>query len=335
MTGDNDPFADQTLLRELADGGFHSGAGLATRLGVSRTAVWKKIHALAGLGLDIRATPGRGYRIEGGLDLLDPAAVYAAAGDAVRNVIDDAEFLSSVDSTNKRLLERSPPPPGRCHLCLADFQTAGRGRRGRTWVTPYAGGVCLSLGWTFPAQPPEFSAMSLVTGLACCFALEEAGLDGVGLKWPNDLVCQSGKLGGILIEIRGEADGPVHVVIGIGLNVRLPTTIRKDLEKIAAWPPVDLEQCMALRPSRSKLAGLLAKHLVASLESFTANGFMPFAEDFAARDMVAGQAVTLHCGDEVIDGTAAGIDNDGALLLDTAEGRQRFYGGEVSLRLRQ
>ncbi len=335
MTGDKDPFADQTLLRELADGGFHSGAGLATRLGISRTAVWKKIHALAGLGLDIRATPGRGYRIEGGLDLLDPAAVYAAAGDTVCQVIDDAEFLSSVDSTNKRLLQRSPPPPGRGHLCLADFQSAGRGRRGRTWVTPYASGVCLSLGWTFPAQPPEFSALSLVTGVACCFALEEAGLDNVGLKWPNDLVCRFGKLGGILMEIRGEADGPVHVVIGIGLNVRLPSTIRNDLESTAALPPADLEQCTTQRPSRSKLAGLLLKHLVPSLQSFTANGFMPFADDFAMRDMVAGQSVAMLCGDEVIDGTAAGIDNDGALLLDTAEGRQRFYGGEVSLRLRR
>ncbi len=324
--------ADETLLRVLADGEFHSGSRLADRLGVSRTAVWKRIRALGELGLDVAAAPGRGYRLDGGLDLLDAAVVMDVAGPVARQRLVATEFLACTDSTNSRLLRREPPPAGHGHLCIADYQSTGRGRRGRQWNAPYASGICLSLGWTFPTQPPDFSALSLVAGIASVRALEATGLDGLSLKWPNDLLCATRKLGGILIEIRGEADGPVHVVTGIGINFRLPETARREIAATAAIPPTDLAACHSRPPRRSECAGLVTRHLVDAFETFASAGFAPFAADFAARDAVAGREVTLQSGERAICGTGAGVDRDGALLLDTAAGQQRFYGGEVSLR---
>ncbi len=335
MTRANGPTADERLLHELADGEFHSGSRLASHLGISRTAVWKKIHALGALGLSVTATPGHGYQLAGGLDLVDPERVLARAGDSARNRLQRIEFLAIANSTNERLNACLPPAPGFAHLCMADFQHAGRGRRGRTWAAPYASGLCLSLGWTFPSQPPEFSALSLVAGVASCLALQQTGLENPGLKWPNDIVCGGAKLGGILIEIRGEADGPVYVVTGLGLNVRLPEAARRDLAATTALPPTDLARCMSNVPARSDIAGLVIRHLITAFDSFGRNGFAPFAEAFRDLDAAAGRPVSLHCGDEVTAGIAAGVDRDGALLLDTPHGRKRFYGGEISLRFSQ
>jgi len=335
MIRSNGPTADESLLRELADGEFHSGSRLASRLGISRTAVWKKIHALGALGLDVTATAGHGYQLAGGLDLLDPERVLANVGATARARLDRVDFLACTDSTNKRLYACSPPAPGFAHLCMADFQSAGRGRRGRAWVAPYASGLCLSLGWTFASQPPEFSALSLVAGVASCLALRQTGLQNPGLKWPNDIVCGGAKLGGILIEIRGEADGPVYVVAGLGLNVTLPEAARRDLAATAALPPTDLAGCMNGAPARSEIAGLMVRHLITAFESFGREGFAPFSPQFEKLDAAAGKSVSLHCGDDVTEGIAAGVDRDGALLLETRQGRKRFYGGEISLRFGQ
>ena len=332
MTRPAGPIDDHSLLHELADGEFHSGNRLAARLGISRTAVWKRIHALSALGLDVTATPGHGYQLAGGLDLLDGESVLEIAGATARTRLEHSEFLGCTDSTNKRLTAGSPPAPGFAHLCMAEFQTAGRGRRGRTWVAPYASGLCLSLGWTFAAQPPEFSALSLVAGVAVCATLQQTGLDNPRLKWPNDIVCGSAKLGGVLIEIRGEADGPVYVVAGIGLNVRLPEAALRMLGEIAPLPATDLARCMEQPPERSAIAGLMIRNLIAAFDTFGREGFAPFAAKFKQLDAAAGRLVALHCGDDITEGMAAGVGHDGALLLDTNQGRKRFYGGEVSLR---
>ena len=216
------PLSEDELLRlidALAPGEWQSGEALAAEAGVTRAALAKRVTHLRDWGLQVEAEAGRGYRLAQPLQRLDAARIRAALPAIARDRLRSVEVLARTDSTNQRLLEADAAQDPQA--LFAELQTAGRGRRGREWRSPFGANLYLSLGWSFPAWPPQLSALSLAVGVACARALRKTGLHQVMLKWPNDLRVGDDKLGGILIEQRGEAGGACRVVIGIGINVSM------------------------------------------------------------------------------------------------------------------
>jgi BirA family biotin operon repressor/biotin-[acetyl-CoA-carboxylase] ligase len=321
------------LLRLLADGALHSGEELAAALSISRAAVWKRLQQLGEWGVALEARAGSGYRLEAPIELLDEAAIRAQLPDTVAADLRSLEVHESLDSTSDRLLAVRGLPPGRFDACLAEFQDAGRGRRGRRWVAPFASGLCLSTNWSYRDAPAMPGALSLAAGVAALRALRRLGIDGIGLKWPNDLVRGDAKLGGILIDLRGEAAGPAYVVVGIGLNVRLPRAAREALaaEGVEA---LDLASAGAV-PGRNRLAAVLMAELHQALGEFGGRGMAAFAEEWGEADALAGRPVAVLHGGETLEGVARGVDADGALLLEEGGSRRRIVSGEVSVRPRR
>jgi BirA family biotin operon repressor/biotin-[acetyl-CoA-carboxylase] ligase len=317
-------------LRLLADGDLHSGAALAARLGVTRAAVWKLLRAAAeDLSLEIESVRGKGYRLREPLELLEADAIEAALPHEVRARLADIEVLDSVASTNARLmaLAREGAPSGL--VCLAERQLAGRGRAGRSWVSPFGSNLYLSMLWRYGQAPVQLGGLSLACGVRAADALARAGVQDIGLKWPNDLHWRRRKLGGLLLEVAGESQGPSQVVAGIGVNRRLSPAQAAGIDQ----PWVDLTEILGERaPGRNALAAAMIEALVRALTGYGEQGLAPFLTDWARFDAYLGQPVEVIAGDYRLRGTAAGVGADGALLLDTDGGRRSLHAGEVSLR---
>jgi BirA family biotin operon repressor/biotin-[acetyl-CoA-carboxylase] ligase len=318
------------LLGLLADGELHSGEELAAALAVSRAAVWKQLRRLSEWGVDCMAERGRGYRLARPLDLLTAVAIRQALPQFAAGRLRNLDVHESLASTNDALLSVGDLPAGRFDACLAEFQTAGRGRRGRRWLAPFGSGLCLSVNWTFRDAPAALGALSLAAGIAVIRMLAAIGVAGAGLKWPNDIVHAGRKLGGILIDLRGEAAGPAYVVIGVGLNTRLPVQTFEALlaEGIDA---VDLAALGAV-PRRSSAAATLIGELALALEEFDARGFAAFADEWHDVDALTGQAVRVLQGEQTQEGVVRGVDPDGALLVETGGVRRRVLSGDVTVR---
>jgi len=321
----------QRVFRRLGNGEFSSGQALATEFGVTRSAVWKAVQLLEAAGARIDATPNRGYRLAAGLAALDAARITAGLSPAVRQRLAACDVVWSLPSTNAALLAAQEPAPGRAIALLAEHQTTGRGRRGREWIAPLGGALCLSLAWTFPALPQDLGALSLAVGVCARRSLGARGVRGVALKWPNDLVAGERKLGGILIEMRAEAAGPVLVVIGIGLNVAIGEGVR---ERVAAagTDAIDVAE-LGGDPDRNALAAALLEQLLDALPRFATQGFAPFGAEWREADVLRGRPVAVLLGAQREVGIARGIDAGGALLVETPAGLRRFVGGEVSVRV--
>jgi BirA family biotin operon repressor/biotin-[acetyl-CoA-carboxylase] ligase len=319
------------LLVLLADGRLHSGEWLAKELDVSRAAVWKGVERLRALGVDVQALPRRGYRLSNPVELLEAGRIDAELNRARKAQLRKLELLFEVDSTNSRLLAEPPPPPGLADVCCSELQHAGRGRRGRRWIAPFGAGLALSLAWTFSEGAGTLSALSLGVGVAISRALARAGAVGVTLKWPNDIWYQDRKMGGVLIELRAEAGGSAHVVIGLGLNIALTTAARREIEAGGVRAASVADACSEA-PSRNLVAGAILDELLSMLSVFEREGFAPFRDAWMALDALSGRPARVVLGGAVISGTARGVDAEGALLLETGEGMQRFVSGEASLR---
>ena len=310
------------VLRILADGRFHSGEAVAARLGISRALVWKALKSLETLGVEVHAVRGRGYRLAQPLELLDVDLIRDALG-AAADRLERLELLDQVDSTNAYLLAQAGAAP---HACLAEHQHAGRGRRGRQWVSPFGANLYLSLSWPFDSRPLE--GLSLAVAVALMRSLHRAGAEGLGLKWPNDVLWQGRKLGGILLEMSGEAGGAMRAVVGIGLNLHMPrSTAGID------QPWTDLQSVLGRPCSRNRIAGELLNELVDALEAFAGAGMQPFMDEWAAYDLAYDRPIELHLPDRVVAGVARGIDETGALLVAHGDTLQRYFSGEVSLRM--
>jgi BirA family biotin operon repressor/biotin-[acetyl-CoA-carboxylase] ligase len=325
--------APDALLRALADGESHSGAELARELGVTRAAISKSMRKLALWGLDVSAVPGVGYRLARPIDLLDARALRRALAPRTARRLARLEMFTELDSTNRRLLESAPPPQGELAVCVAEFQTAGRGRRGRRWLAPLGSGLCLSAGWQFAGSPRDLSALTLAVGVVARRALADAARLDVALKWPNDLVHDERKLGGILLELAAEAQGRCYVVAGIGINVALPP---KSLGVLSDWPRGAIDLATALHgapPPRLAVAARLLDGLADLFASFAETGFAPYRSEWRDADYLLGRRVKLDDPAAPANGTARGIDGDGALLIETANGaRRRVISGDVSVR---
>ena len=314
------------LLHALSDGRFHSGELLAQSMGVTRAAVWKKVRAMEKFGLTVFRVPGRGYRLAEPLELLDRERITEHLPAGCRENLKALTVLDQVDSTNS-WLARSPGEPA---VCLAEFQSAGRGRRGRGWVSPFGANLYMSLAWRFEEWPPGFTALGMVTAIAAVRALRGLGLPDVSIKWPNDLMAGGKKLGGVLVDIEGEPPLATRAVIGIGINVRMPAAAAGEIDQ----PWMDLATLTDnAPPERNRLAAGLIGELMAALKEFAERGFAGFSADWQALDLVAGRAVALHSHDHTVTGVAAGVDEQGALLLKTPQGVKRFVSGDVSLRV--
>jgi BirA family biotin operon repressor/biotin-[acetyl-CoA-carboxylase] ligase len=320
------------LVQLLSDGAVHSGTDLAGTLNCSRTAVWKQLHKLESLGLNIRTSQGRGYQLERPIELLDRSAILERLDAAV--VLESLDVFSVTDSTNERLRSMPPPEPGRMRVALAEYQTGGRGRRGRTWFSPFGSGLCLSVSWCFAEIPGALPALSLASGVAVNRALIASEADGIGLKWPNDIVAGDRKLGGLLVDVQGESGGPITAVVGVGINIDVSDELQGQLSGGDGLPPAGLRQVgRADTLSRNELAADMIEKLHAMLVEFERSGFVNFADEWRSFDRMKGRKVSVKTGQREYHGVAAGIAPDGALLLDEDGGTRAIVAGEVSLRL--
>ena len=328
------PLAWPAVLDLLADGQWHSGIALGEALTVTRAAIWKQVRALRTLGLAVVADRRRGYRLERPLDLLSVARIRSELAPSTRKAVELLDVLVVTTSTNEYLTLRPAPPPGRIWAAVAEYQTGGRGRRGRRWLSPPGHGVCLSISWCFESAPRDLPALSLVAGVAVCDGLKKLGVDGVQLKWPNDVMAAGGKVGGILVEVSGESGGPLRVVIGIGLNVRPVPGIAAALrEEGGNVPAVALDDLLAGDClERNVLVGVLINALHAGLLTFVDGGWPAALPAWRRHDYLAGRSVVVTRGLEVLRGVARGIADDGALLVE-ADGRiLPVMAGDVTLR---
>jgi len=318
------------LLPLLADGEFRSGQDLADALGVSRAAVWKQVNKLTReTGIEIESVKGRGYRIRGGLDLLSHDEVVAGLASKVRAQLSELDVRDAIDSTNAEALRRAQEGAASGLVVTAEQQSAGRGRRGRHWVSPYARNLYVSLLWQFDEGAAALEGLSLAVGVAVAQALEACGMEDVALKWPNDVLVNRAKLGGILIEMSGDAAGRCQVVIGVGVNVAMPVNVASDIDQ--AWTDV-ATHCGGQVPARSQLLAALLNELIPVTTEFAATGFAPLREAWMERDAYADAQVILDTGARQMAGVARGVDTRGALSLETTTGIQSVYGGEISLR---
>lgn len=318
------------LLPLLASGEFQSGQNLADALGVSRTAVWKQLNKLAvETGLDIESVKGRGYRIPGGLDLLDREAIMGGLSPEAAALLSSLHLLDSVDSTNAEAMRRLDQGFGSGAVYTAEQQTAGRGRRGRHWVSPFARNIYLTLVWEFGQGASSLEGLSLAVGVAVSRALARCGLPAVQLKWPNDVLHDNRKLGGILLEMAGDAAGTCQVVAGVGLNVAMPGAAAREIDQ--AWTDI---RTMTGRegPLRNTLLSALLSELLPLMAGFEQEGFAAWRDQWLALDAFADKPVLLDASGHLTAGTARGVDQRGALQLETTTGIQSMFGGELSLR---
>ena len=318
------------LLNLLSDGEFHSGEALGASLGVSRMAVWKHLKALRELGVDFTVVRGKGYCLPSSLELLDRDRILSAATPASAAGIDGIEVFLEVDSTNNWLREQALNGAPSGTVCVAEMQLAGRGRRGRTWVSPFAANLYLSLLWRSASGATALGGLGLVTGIALLRALRSYGIEGAGLKWPNDILAGDAKLAGVLIDVIGESSGPCIVIVGIGVNVCMSPGEAAAIDQ--CW--TDLHHLSGGNSlSRNVLAARILDELMPVIETFDAEGLQPFLDEWRQSDVLRGRKVGLTLPNEYITGTACGIDEVGALLVDTVHGRRRFLSGDVSVRV--
>ncbi len=315
------------LLKLLADGRFHSGEDLARRLGRSRATVSEALKAVDGLGLAVFSVPGRGYKLATPVEFLDATRVVEGLGPAAARV--RLTLLDEADSTSTRLaaLAQQGAPSGTC--VAAEWQSAGRGRRGRAWQSALGASITFSMLWRFERGPGHLAGLSLAVAVAVARALERSGVEGVGVKWPNDLVAGWKKLGGILVETSGDLLGPTAAIIGVGVNFRMDEALLARIDQ----PAVDAVSLAPEPPSRNALLAALVQELVAALERFEREGFAGFREAWKARHAYAGRRVTvLVPGAPPRVADVVDIAEDGALVVSEGGRPSRLTAAEISLR---
>ena len=314
-----------TLLKLLKDGRFHSGEALGAALGVSRSAVWKQLqHLEVELDLTIHKVRGRGYQLASPLVLLNADEITLSSSICAGSI-----FISdTIDSTNAEALRLIDAGQASPFLVLSERQTAGRGRRGRKWVSPFAQNLYYSLVLRIDGGMRQLEGLSLVVGLAVMQALRDVGVHGSGLKWPNDVLVGSKKVAGILLELVGDPADVCHVVLGIGINANMQSAEEVDQQ----WTSIQLETGRSV--DRNHLVAHLSQALQAYLERHRDSGFSVIRDEWEQNHLWQGKAVSLIAGVNQVDGIVLGIDDQGALRLDVNGVEKTYSGGELSLRLR-
>lgn len=318
----------QLLLNQLADGAYHSGETLGEKLGVSRAAIWKQLSRLDELGLELERCKRRGYRIPGGLSLLDSKQIEQSLSEEARTLLRKLEVHQQLASTNDLAMQAAQRAPATGSVYLAEMQTAGKGRRGRTWVSPYGRNIYMSAVRGYSGGVAAVEGLSLAVGVVLVEALEALGIDDLGLKWPNDLLWQGRKLGGVLLEITGDPAGVCEVVVGIGINVQMAAGEAKGIDQ--QW--VNLAEIRGAFIERNQVASAILNALLPMLARYESHGFAQHRDAWLALDALAGKPVELLAGESRIAGIARGVDSAGSLRLETESGVKVFSGGEISVR---
>ncbi|MGE7139608.1 biotin--[acetyl-CoA-carboxylase] ligase [Luteibacter sp. NPDC031894] len=317
------------LLEALAGGDAVSGAALARKAGVTRAAVWKQIEALRLKGVPVEARVGGGYRLPWCTELLDAQRIRAglAAGTAAR--VGMLEVHWDIDSTSSELARRIPVLDDLAFV-MAEAQSAGRGRRGRTWLSPPGMNLYLSVLKRFDSGFASLSGLSLAVGVMVLRALGELGIRTAGLKWPNDVLAGNAKLAGVLVELSGEYSGPCAAVIGVGLNIRLPDS----LHERAGQPITDLASLVGGDPpGRNRIATAVVAELTEGLLAFERHGFAAFAQEYDANDLLRGESLRIIDPRGEYDATGDGVDERGALRVRRVTGEHvTVDSAEVSVR---
>lgn len=317
----------QAILELLADGNYHSGKDLGELLGVSRTAVWKHLQKLEAYGVPLESVKGKGYRLPGGLELLDAARIQSGLTPLARSFLSELDVRQSVDSTNVQAMARANAGGGHGYVCLAEHQTAGRGRRGRQWLSPFGQSLYCSVVVEFEGGAAALEGLSLAVGVALVRAVRALGASDVGLKWPNDVLSRGRKLAGILLEMTGDPAGICQVVVGVGLNVRVAPGAATAIDQ----PWTDMNELLP-GISRNDLAVAMLNELLPLLAHYHLQGFAAYREEWEQAHVFAGQPVRLLTASEELHGLAVGVTNTGALRLQIGDTVAEFHGGEVSLR---
>ncbi|AWF33384.1 bifunctional protein BirA (plasmid) [Klebsiella oxytoca] len=309
-----------TLIHILSDGKFHSGELLGAKLGMSRAAINKHVKTICGWGIDVISIQRKGYRLGQPMQLLNEDKICRELGQRKITV------LSVINSTNQFLLDRLPELESG-DVCIAEYQHDGRGRRGRKWFSPFGSNLYLSMFWALEEGAPALIGLSLVIGIVIAETLEKLGIDGIRVKWPNDLYLYERKLAGILIEISSKSGEAAKTVIGVGLNLSMQNAPKDEVDQ--AW--ISLDEA-GIKIDRNVLCAHIIKDLRSSIPLFEKKGLEPFLSRWEERDNFINRPVKLIIGDKEICGIYRGINERGALLLEQDGVITQWLGGEVSLR---
>ncbi len=311
-------------------------AEIAEGLDVSRLVVNRAARTLETIGLDVQYEEGKSLQLHDPIEWLDEDAILAAIDDSAKPAIGSFDVVEEVSSTNERLLSQGPVAAGKMTVCFSEYQSGGRGRRGRKWQSPPGAGLYLSLGWLFESQPKQLPALGLAAGLTIREALLDAGASDIMVKWPNDLTWHDKKLGGVLSEMRSDGDGPAFVVLGIGINFRLPRKTGDGIVAAGGLVPTDLVEIFDGQvPGKNALAASLVERLVTMFRRFTADGFSAFADDWPQADSLADRFVNVRGWGGNFSGTARGIDEDGQLQVENRGETRSVVAGDVTVRPEQ
>lgn len=309
-----------TLISLLADGEFHSGEQLGEKLGMSRAAINKHVQTLRDWGVDVFTVPGKGYSLPEPIQLLDSSLIYSQLDGG------NITVLPVIDSTNQYLMDRIGQLASG-DACVAEYQQAGRGRRGRKWFSPFGTNLYLSMFWRLEQGPAAAIGLSLVIGIVMAEVLRDLGADKVRVKWPNDLYLLDRKLAGILVELTGKTGDAAQIVIGAGINM----SMRRVEENVVNQGWINLQEA-GITIDRNTLAARLIRELRAALVLFEHEGLVPYLSRWRALDNFIDRPVKLIIGDKEIFGVSRGIDAQGALLLEQNGVIKPWMGGEISLR---
>jgi BirA family transcriptional regulator, biotin operon repressor / biotin---[acetyl-CoA-carboxylase] ligase len=314
----------QAVLALLSDNEFHSGEELGAALGVTRAAVWKKLKKLESIGVSVHSVKGRGYRLPSPLELLseDSLRQYGVPDEVTIKLAFETE---STNGDAKRCISQGTSLPA---LISVERQTQGKGRRGRQWESGVAKNITFSFVWRFENGPNVVEGLSLATGVAVARVLKKIGVPNPGLKWPNDVQVDGQKICGILLEMVADQD-VCHVIIGIGLNVEMDSSVMKHVDQ----PWTDLVSRLKSRPSRNRILAELTKELIEVCKLFEeGHGMKHFQHHWQAYDVLFNQSVTVSTVSQQRHGIARGIDQKGALLLEEHGELVALHGGEISVR---
>ncbi|AZI89403.1 bifunctional biotin--[acetyl-CoA-carboxylase] ligase/biotin operon repressor BirA [Kosakonia sp. CCTCC M2018092] len=309
-----------TLISILADGEFHSGEQLGESLGMSRAGINKHIQTLRDWGVDVFTVPGKGYSLPEPIQLLDETFIRREVEQG------SVAVLPVIDSTNQYLLDRLAGLQSG-DACVAEYQQAGRGRRGRKWISPFGANLYISMYWRLEQGPAAAIGLSLVIGIVMTEVLRDLGADQVRVKWPNDLYLQDRKLAGILVELTGKTGDAAQIVIGAGVNLAMRNAQAGDINQ--GW--INLQEA-GVRIDRNVLAARLITELRSALHCFEQEGLTPFLARWEVLDNFINRPVKLIIGEKEIFGISRGIDSQGALLLEQDGVVKPWVGGEISLR---
>lgn len=325
------PYID--VLSRLDHIRFCSGQDLANSLGVTRATIHNCILRIDAMGIAVQRVRGKGYKLANKLDLLDAQSILAKLSQATSKRLQKLNIEQQTSSTNISIAENALPKAGHFSVLLAEMQTAGKGRRGRAWVSPYAANIYMSVLCNMQKPLSELSTVSPSLAICIAQALTDIGVQGIGLKWPNDIYCENKKLAGLLIECSGELSGYTKMIIGIGVNVYMSQHNNISIEQ--RWTDIishlDVNRNKDLF-SRNELVASLLNHMQPLLDEINHSDSSGLSEQWAQWDIMGNKRVVLHAATESISGIARGIDDYGCLLLETDAGLQQISAGDVSLR---